>query len=144
MSHIAKIHFASVDKSAGCTCDRCGQSIQNIWTVDYTEGFSVHYGIDCWEKVYKAGKLSKYGENELRKAMKRIQGIEESIEEWKNKTEETYEFKEQQKDKTAPWYGHTFEEYRTYMANEFFPYRLEEAQKELEKFSKVDFKEVSV
>ncbi len=143
MSHIAKIHFESVDNAEhGCTCDRCGQWIKNIWTVDYTEGFSVHYGIDCWEKVYKGGKLNKYGEKEMRKAMKSIKSIEENIASWKNgeiTPDNHYPWIEAQEDKQNPWYDKSWDEYKDWMINEFWAYRLEEAQKELKKFSKINF-----
>lgn len=142
MSHVKKISFDHVDRKHACTCDRCGQGIINIWSVEYAEGFTVHYGIDCWEKVYKGGKLSQYGEKEIKKIMKSIKGYEDMRRQWESGeiTEETcYAYKEAQNDKLSPWFEKTFEEYKKWILEELIPYRLEITQKELEKFKKVDF-----
>ena len=72
MAHIKKISFSSVNVREGCTCDRCGQWIKNIWTVDFLEGFSMNYGIDCFEKLCKSGRLSDYGMKLMKKALKSI------------------------------------------------------------------------
>lgn len=145
MSHIERIDFTSVGRNEGCLCDRCGQYIRNIWTVKYTEGFSVNYGIDCWEKVYRAGKLNQYGEKKIRKIMKSIKTYNERLAKYKSgelnaETDQSWQYTQ---DDTAYnksfWYGKTFEEYRDWMINEFFPYRISEEQAELKKFSKVDF-----
>ena len=37
------------------------------------------------------------------------------------------------------WAGKTFEEYKDWMVNDFFPSRLECCQKDIDKFSKVNF-----
>ena len=141
MAHIAKIRFNSVGRNEGCTCDRCGQYIRNIWTVEYKEGFTVNYGIDCWEKVYKTG-VNKYLEKEMRKIMKSIKSYDEMLSKYVSGeiNEETdggwiYD----QKDEHIAWYGKPFEEYREWMINEFFPYRIGEKQKELKKFERINF-----
>ena len=143
MSHIKRIRFASVGKNEGCTCDRCGQYIKNIWSVDYAEGFTVNYGLDCWEKVYKSGKLSQYGEKEMKKAMKKIKEWQVAKAKWQNGEmdcqENEYYWQEQKKDKLSPWYDKTFAEYKEWMIKEFIQYRIECAQKELKKFSKINF-----
>ena len=144
MSHVKKIHFQSVGRDEGCLCDRCGQYIRNIWTVEYTEGFKANYGIDCWEKIYKAGKLNKYGETQMRKIMKSIKGYEEMLAKYvsgelNEETDKDWQFS--QTFEHDVWYGKPFEAYRDWMINEFFPYRIECAQEELKKFSKIDFKE---
>lgn len=146
MSHIKKIRFSSVGRNEGCTCDRCGQYIRNIWTVDYVEGFTVNYGIDCWEKVYKEGKLSKYGEKELRKIMKRIRNYEKMLETYKSgemNAEIDGGYKSAQMDcfKDGYWYGRPYDEYKTWMIEEFIPYRMEKAQEDLKKFKNIDFKD---
>lgn len=141
MAHIAKINFQSVGRAEGCTCDRCGQYIQNIWTVTYKEGFSVHYGIDCWRKVYKAG-LDKYNQREIQKIMKSIQAYEEILAKYVSgeMNEETdFGWQYSQQDKMDAWYGEPFEKYRDWRINEFFPYRISIEQERLKKFSKVDF-----
>lgn len=142
MSHIAKIRFNSVGKNEGCTCDRCGQYIRNIWTVEYKEGFKVNYGIDCWEKVYKAGQLNKYGEKEMRKIMKSIKGYEEMLAMFVSgeiNEENDSGWKYSQTEKRDAWYGKPYEEYKNWMINEFFPYRISIEQERLKKFSKIDF-----
>lgn len=142
MAHVKRIGFAQVGEKQGCTCDRCGQYIRNIWSVQYAEGFTVHYGIDCFEKVYKSGRLSQYGQKEMRRIMKSIEGYEKRIAEWESgevTPETNYSWQEAQKDKLNPWYGATWEAYKDWMINEFFKYHLEEAQKELEKFRNIDF-----
>ena len=144
MSHIAKIRFSAVSRNEGCTCDRCGQWIQNIWTVDYSEGFSVHYGIDCWEKVYKGGKLSQYGEKELRKIMKRIEGYERMLAKYVSGeiTEELDSgFQTDQMDcfKDHYWHGRPWEEYKSWMIDECLPARIARAQEDLKKFKNINF-----
>lgn len=142
MSHIAKIRFNSVGRNDGCTCDRCGQYIRNIWSIEYKEGFTVNYGIDCWEKVYKAGKLNQYGEKHMRKIMKSIRSYEEMLAKYVSgeMNEETDSaWKYGQTDKHDAWYGEPYETYRDWMINEFFPYRISIEQEELKKFSKINF-----
>ena len=144
MSHIKAIRFNSVGRNEGCTCDRCGQYIRNIWSVEYKEGFTINYGLDCWEKVYKAGKLNQYGEKEIRKIMKSIKTYEENLAKFVNgemNEENCSGFKYDQQNKNSAWYGESFEKYRDWMINEFFPYRIGEEQKRLAKFSKIDFKD---
>lgn len=146
MSHIKKIRFQSVGRNEGCTCDRCGQYIRNIWSVDYAEGFTVNYGIDCWEKVYKAGQLSKYGEKELRKIMKRIRDYEKMLETYKSgeMTEEIDGgYKTDQMDcfKDHYWHGKPYEQYKAWMIEECIPARIARAQEDLKKFKNIDFKD---
>ena len=147
MSHIKKIRFQSVGKNEGCCCDRCGQYIRNIWTVEYTEGFKVNYGIDCWEKVYKAGKLNQYGEKQMRKIMKNIKSYEEELAkyisgEMNAETDIGWQNQQDENEYTKSfWFRKPYEEYRDWMINEFFPYRISLEQEELKKFSKIDFKD---
>lgn len=144
MSHIARIRFSSVDTQQGCSCDRCGQWIKNIWSVDYAEGFTVNYGIDCWEKVYKAGKLSSYGEKELRKIMKRIKGYEEMLAkfisgELNAENEDGYKTDQMDCFKDHYWHGRPFDEYKEWMINECLPARIERAQEDLKRFKNINF-----
>lgn len=143
MAHIKKISFSRVGKQEGCTCDRCGQYIRNIWTVEYTEGICMNYGLDCWEKIYKEG-LNKQGEKILRKAMKSIEKYEDSLAKYTSgeltaENDESYKVTQADWNKDDYWHGRTFEEYRDWMITEFFPSRISGAQKELQKFSKVNF-----
>lgn len=144
MAHIKKIKFSRVGKQEGCTCDRCGQYIRNIWTVDYKEGLTMNYGIDCWEAICKEG-LSKQGIRLMNKTMKSLQSYEERLAAYTSKeiTEENdmaYQTEQADWNKDSYWYGRSWEEYRDWMVNDFFPERISGKQKELERFSKVDFK----
>lgn len=143
MAHIKSIRFERVGSQEGCTCDRCGQYIRNIWTVQYQEGETIHYGIDCFEKVQKSGKLNANGKKLMNKIMKSIQSYDERLAEYQSGelTEENDEsWKTQQADwNDNYWKGKSYEEYRTWMIEEFFPHRIAEKQKELEKFRKINF-----
>ena len=143
MAHIKKIKFDKVGKMEGCTCDRCGQYIQNIWTVTYTDDVIMHFGIDCFEKLNKESKLNAYGMKIMKKALKSIQEWSEILNKWENGeiTEESELWKNKQADwiKEDYWYGRQFEEYKEWMINEFIPVRIQNAQKEINRFKKVNF-----
>lgn len=143
MAHIKEINFNSTqDVKEGCTCDRCGQWIKNIWTVEFAEGYSIHFGIDCWEKVYKSGKLSKFGEKEMKKIMKKIRFHQEQLQQYLTgqlTAENDMNYLMDQEDKLRFWYKKPFEEYKAWMINECIPARIERAQQELKRFNRVDF-----
>lgn len=145
MAYIKKIRFDKVGKTEGCTCDRCGQYIQNIWTVTYTDDVVMHFGIDCFKKLNK-GKLNSYGMKVMRKALKDIEYYSEELKKWENGyyTEECVEWqnlqvKHEWESQVSYWYGRQFEEYKEWMINEFFPARMREVQKEIDRFKKVNF-----
>jgi len=143
MAHIKRISFSRVGKQEGCTCDRCGQYIQNIWTVEYKEGLRMNYGIDCWEKVYKKG-LNAAGSKLMKKAMESIKSYEERLAQYISgeitaETDESYKADQMDWNKDNYWYGRSFEEYKDWMINEFFPHRIADKQKELARFQKVNF-----
>ena len=48
MAKIEKIYFQRVGKNEGCSCDKCGQYITNIWTVRYKGSADIHFGMDCF------------------------------------------------------------------------------------------------
>lgn len=145
MAHIKKIRFNRTGKEDGCLCDKCGQYIRNIWTVDYTDGVTLRFGIDCYEKLNKESGLTTYGQKLLKKATKRIEDYTKMFEAEKALTEETdihyqnlqnpwdYESKDY-------WYGKPWEDYHEWMLNEWFPARFADADKEIAKFAKVNFK----
>lgn len=145
MAQIKSIRFDRSGRNDGCTCDKCGQYIMNIWTVQYTDGVTLHYGIDCFEKICKSGKLTRYGEKLMRNTLKQIAFYSERLEMWKALTEQEAEEKGLLVNlkvadwNTSYWAGKTFEEYKNWMVNEFFPFRLEECQKDIDRFSKVKF-----
>lgn len=143
MAHIKKISFSSVGKQEGCTCDRCGQYIKNIWTVEYEEGLRMNYGIDCFEKIYKKG-LNATGSKLMKKIMVSIKSYEEGLAQYVSgeltaETDESYQIDQMDWNKDNYWYGRSFEEYRDWMINEFFPHRIADKQKELARFQKVNF-----
>ena len=113
MAYIKKISFASVGKQEGCTCDKCGQYIRNIWTVDYQDGVS-------------KGKLNDYGMKLMKKALKSIQHYQELLEAEKALTEETDERYQMTQEhhswgSDGYWMGHPWEEYHKWMIEEWYP-----------------------
>lgn len=143
MAYIKKISFASVGKQEGCTCDKCGQYIRNIWTVDYQDGVRMNFGIDCFEKLSK-GKLNDYGMKLMKKALKSIQHYQELLEAEKALTEETderYQMTQKHYDwqPDGYWMGHPWEEYHKWMIEEWYPARFKEAQKQVDRFKNVNF-----
>lgn len=142
MAHIKKITFATVGQNEGCTCDRCGQYIKNIWTVQFAEGLTMNYGIDCFEKLCKTGHLSDYGKKLMKKSLKSISNIYLRMQEQAEMTETTdISWQVKQMDKTDAWYGEPYEEYKRWMLEEFWTYRLEKENENIEKFKNVNFKE---
>lgn len=149
MAHIKSITFSAVGTNYGCTCDRCGKGIKNIWTVKFDDGISLNYGIDCYEKMYKNGTLTKAGVKVMKDALKSIEHYTKYRAEWEAMTET--EAKEKGLlDKLDPnaycnrynksyWCGRTFQEYKEWVIGEFIPARLADAQKKIDRFSKVNF-----
>lgn len=144
MAKIKKISFCRVGKQEGCICDRCGQYIRNIWTVQYTDGITARFGIDCFEQLNKSSGLSGFTLKEFNKTLKMIQKHHEMYENEISKTEETDErwhsiqspSKWEDKDY---WFGRPWKEYHEWMINEFFKARFEEDQKRIDRFRKVSF-----
>lgn len=142
MAHIKAIHFQSVGRAEGCTCDRCGQYIQNIWTVEYKEGLKINYGVDCWLKVKKQG-LDSYNRKKLAKIEKSIEAYERQLARYINgeltaENDEAYKIQQADWNENSAWHGESFESWREWHIKEFYPYRIELEQKELEKFGKID------
>lgn len=143
MAYIKKISFESVGKNEGCQCDKCGQYIRNIWTVDFQDGIRMNFGIDCFEKMSK-GKLNDYGMKLMKKALKSIETYQKLLDKEKALTEETdirYQMTQQHVDWKDDdyWMGHPWEEYHKWMIEEWYPERFKEAQQKLERFGKVNF-----
>lgn len=145
MAQIKSIRFDKSGRGNGCTCDKCGQYIMNIWTVQYSDDVTLHYGIDCFSKMYKSGKLTRSGEKLIRTTLKRIEYYSEQLEIWKALTEQEAEEKglleilKVTDWNDSYWAGKTFEEYKEWQINEFFPARLAYCQKDIERFAKVNF-----
>lgn len=145
MAHIKTISFASVGRNEGCLCDKCGQYIKNIVTVEYDFG-TVHYGQDCFAKMYNSGKLTAYGVKLMKKTMKSIEHYSRQLAKYVSgemtaENDVGYQFSQNAATYGNPdyWTGKPYEEYRQWMINEWFPERFKEAQKQVDRFSKVNF-----
>lgn len=141
MAYITNMTFEHVGKDEGVLCDRCGQYIRNIYTVYYSDGYVMHCGVECFKKLRESGRLSDYGMKVLMKIAKKIKQYSEELAMWKTLTEEEAE----EKKLLYPlhyyeaWQGKTFEEYKEWNINKWYPARFAECEKELAKFNKIDF-----
>lgn len=79
MAYIKDIRFDSVDRKDGLVCDRCGAYIRNIYTVTYSDGLVAQYGMECFKKLFDAGKLTDFGRKLMMKALKRIEDALEAL-----------------------------------------------------------------
>lgn len=145
MAHISKISFASVDTLHGCTCDRCGQWIKNIITVDYDDGLTLHYGMDCYEKLWTSNRLNDFGKKLMRKTLKSLARYEEQYQKYVSgemtaENDPSWQATQYEWSQTY-WTGRPYEEYKQWMIEEWYPQRFKDCQKEVDKFSKVDWKE---
>ena len=140
MAYIRRITFDHVGQNEGCTCDRCGQYIKNIWTVTYQDDVSMHFGIDCFEKLNKESKLNAYGRKLMKETIKWIECHQEMFEAEKAKTAETdLAWQRESQDKDSYWYGRSFEEWHKWMLEEWWPERFKDDQKRVDRFAKVNF-----
>lgn len=139
MARIKNIRFDRAGRNEGCCCDRCGQYLQNIWTVEFSDGVVLHFGIDCFEKMTNE-KLTKYGQTMMRNALKSIQQHKDMLVEYMTKDEDTdIRWQNIQNDPQDYWYGRDYLEFKNWMLTEFFPCRIREDEKKLKLFSKVEF-----
>lgn len=144
MAHIKKIHFDSVSTNEGCTCDKCGQYIKNIWTVEFLTGDTFHYGIDCWRKIQETGGLNKQNKREFNRILKSIQRYTEAMNAFitgeRNESNDiAYQNAQAEGNELDAFHGVPYEEYKRWHVEELFPYRIAEEQKELARFKRVDF-----
>ena len=147
MAYIEKIGFARVGRNEGCLCDRCGQYIRNIVTVYYTDGIRINYGQDCFKKLYDSSKLTDYGKKLLRKALKSIEEHQTEYAKYVSgemtaENDQSWIVYTWDINKGTYWAEHhdDYEEYRKWMIEEWFPQRFKEDQKQIDRFSKVNFK----
>lgn len=141
MAYIKRIAFARVGRNEGCLCDKCGQYIRNIVTVDYSDGVSINYGQDCFAKLYNSGKLSVQGVKLMKKALKSIEAHTKALEAYKNGEMTAENDRSYQYDQIygGYWKGKPYEEFRQWMIDEWFPARFAEDQKQIDRFAKVNF-----
>ncbi len=143
MPYIKSVTFAHVGRNEGCLCDRCGQYIQNIITVHWTDGIEINYGQDCFEELYKSSRLNQHGISVMKKALNQIKKLSKELEAYTSgkmtaENDIGYQFC-QTCDGGHYWKGKPYEEFRQWTINEVFPRRFEDAQKEIDRFSKVNF-----
>lgn len=146
MAYIKEIRFAHVGRKEGCLCDRCGQYIQNIVTVEYTDGITTNIGQDCFKNLYDNSKLTDFGKKLLRKALKSIETHSRELAEYTSgkmtaETDKSWQSYENPWNKDCYWAVHheDYEAYRRWMIEEWFPERFKEDQKLIDRFSKVNF-----
>ena len=146
MPQIKEITFAHVGRLDGCLCDRCGQYIQNIVTVHWTDGVTINYGQECFSKLYNSGKLTAHGVELMRKTLKRLEYFTKQLEAYKSgeineNNDSGWRYFQESKQYESPsyWYGKSYEEYRQWMIEVWFPLRFEEVKKEIDRFKKVNF-----
>ena len=146
MAYIKEIRFAHVGRKEGCLCDRCGQYIQNIVTVEFTDGITFRYGQDCFKKLQDHSRLSDFGKKLMRKAMKSIETHSRQLEQYKSgkmtaETDDSWKCFELDWNRDCYWGQHhdDYEAYRRWMIEEWFPERFKEDQKQIERFAKVKF-----
>ena len=138
---ISKITYYSVPRNDSAVCDCCGKSIQNICAVTTKDQTHLLFGTTCFDKLIK-DKLTSWQRKEMNRLTKSIKFYNQRILSWQDMTEEKFRSGWKGGEK-MPWdeYDdiHSFEEYKAWMLNEFYPYRLSLEEKELEKFSKIEF-----
>ena len=147
MAHIKEIRFAHVGRNDGCLCDRCGQYIQNIVTVDFTDGATVNFGQDCFKKLYDNSGLNDYGKKLLKKALKNIEFYSNERDKYANgemtaDTDLRWKSYELSVNKGCYWNVHhdDYEAFRRWMLDVWYPERFIECQMQIDRFSKVNFK----
>lgn len=135
---IAKVNYYSVPRKESGRCACCGQGIVNICHVVTVEGEHFTFGTTCFDKLIK-DRLQTFQRKELNKSLKHIKSYAEQLKKWETMTETEYI----ENYYTKPWEEYddvnTFDKYKEWMVNEFFPYRINEEQKVFKKFSKIDF-----
>jgi hypothetical protein len=142
MANIARISFSRVGKNDGCLCDKCGQYIRNIVSVTYTDGLTLNYGQDCFDKLWKNSRLTDQGKKLWRKALKYKKEHDEEYAKYINgeMTEENdNHWKSALYWNSAVWGDKTYDEFRQWLIDEWYPQRFKEDQERLERFKKVNF-----
>ena len=139
MAYIKKVSFNHVKKEEGCMCDNCGQWITNIITVDFKEGESLRFGVDCYEKRIN-GKLNAYGKKEMNRIVRSIQEHSKLLEDLKKDKITPRVQKQWDSYRTwqAYWQDKSIEEWKNWMID-VVPKWLEKDNEELEKFRKINF-----
>lgn len=146
MAHIKNISYEHTGRNNGCLCQRCGQYIVNIITVQYTDGTKINMGIDCFKKIQDTGRLNAYGTKLFNKAVKWAKYHHEQYNKYISgemtaETDESWKSYEYDFNKDCYWGIHhdDYEAYRRWMIEEVFPQRFKDDEKEFAKFGKINF-----
>ena len=143
------INFYILDKNKGIRCDHCGTYIRNVVEI-HVDGFIYKVGLDCFRNLQKENKFGNIPNRVLNRYLKSIKEYNIGFEIWKScETLEQFIAACEKNPKALVfvmwkcygWKTEKFEEItqemydneRNYMINEFYPYRIESKQKEMEK-----------
>ena len=146
MAYIQDIRFDHVGKQEGFICDQCGAYITNVYTVTYSNGLKMQYGMECFKKLFEAGRLTEQGIKLMKKALKKIKEAYVIRDAWL-KVDSFEEAKEQNIPywsafEYEAWKGRNFEEFKEFCTSEtkgFFACSIRDVRKILERFNKVNF-----
>ena len=141
MKNIVNIRFDKVNKENGCSCDRCGQWITNIYSVSYNDGTTVHFGIECFGKLNKENGLNKFQTKAINSLLNRLQHWTDIKEKYITKeinenNDDSWKYDQADWNKQSYWHGRKYEEYYKWMIEEFIPARFADIQKEFNKIFK--------
>ena len=142
-------NFYTLDKNKGICCDHCGTYIRNVVEI-HVGGFVYKVGLDCFRNLQKENKFGNIPNKVLNQYLKSIKEYNIGFEIWKScETLEQFIAACEKNPKALVfvrwkcygWKTEKFEEItqeiydneRNYMINEFYPYRIESKQKEMEK-----------
>lgn len=147
MAYIKEISFARVGRKEGCLCDRCGTYIQNIVSVEFSDGLSLRLGQDCFKNLYDHSSLTDYGKKLFRKALKYKEAHDRQYEAYISgqmtaENDESWKVFEMPNNKGCYWAVHheDYEAYRQWMITEVLPQRFKEDKERMDRFAKVNFK----
>ena len=142
-------NFYTLDKNQGILCDHCGTYIRNVVEI-HISGFVYKVGLDCFKNLQKQNKFGSIPSKELNRYLKSIKEYNIGFEIWKS-CETLEQFKLAYENNTKAhvyvmWmiYGwktedfkeitqEIFDKERNWMINEFYPYRIQKTQEEMEK-----------
>ena len=144
MARIIDVSYTHTGKYDGCTCDRCGLWITNIFTVKFDDGLSFNFGMDCIEKIMKDNRVNEYGVKVMNKLLRDVKKAESELADYKSGkiNEENDKTFEAAKYYCEYWRERTFEEYRAWMIETILPSRIAGKKKELKKFEKVNIRKI--
>lgn len=134
---IKRISFVSGGKNESTTCDCCGRAIQNICYITLADESHLRLGTTCFDKQMKS-KLDKMAKRKVNHAIDLLKSYQEQLELWKNMTEEECkDIRPFDYEKIGKYEGiDTFKELKSWMVNEFFPYRISLEEEDITRYAK--------